>query len=453
MEENKMGIMPVNRLLVTMAAPMILSMLIGALYNVVDSLYVSYYSEDALTAVSLAFPIQNIIIAIGTGIGVGINSLLSKYLGEKKQEEVNKTAMSGLALGVVFYALVLLFGLFAVRPFYLIQTDAENIVAMGTDYLTVICILGFGQLFQLIFEKLLQSTGRTSYTMITQMVGAVINLILDPILIFGYLGFPAMGTKGAAIATVIGQIIAMLLGIYFNLSKNREIDFSLKNLSLEIPIIKQISVVGVPTIIMQSMTSVMSFGINSLLLQYSTTATAVFGAYFKLQTFVYMAIFGLNNALIPIVAYNLGAKNADRIRKAVFLSGIYSAAIGILGMIILEVFPAQIMSAFNSSESMLDMGVTALCILSISFPFGGVTVMISYALQGYGRGVSSLLVSSARQVIILIPLAYVFSKIMGLTGVWWGFLIAEIGVMAVSVCVFKVIQKKDLLRICFKEGV
>jgi putative MATE family efflux protein len=446
MKENKMGVMPVNRLLVTMAAPMILSMLIGALYNVVDSLFVSHFSEDALTAVSLAFPIQNIIIAIGTGIGVGINSLLSKYLGEKKQNEVNKTAMNGIVLGLAFYVLLLVFGLFGVRAFYRIQTDVDSIVSMGVDYLTVVCIFGFGQMFQMIFEKLLQSTGRTMYTMVTQMVGAIVNLIMDPILIFGYLGFPAMGTKGAAIATVAGQIIAMLLGIYFNLTKNSEIEFSLRKFSLDLPVIRQISVVGIPTIVMQSMSSVMSFGINSLLLQYSTTATAVFGAYFKLQSFVYMAIFGLNNALIPIVGYNLGARKPERIRKAVWLSGLYSAAIGVFGLVILEAFPAQIISAFNPSDTMLAMGITALRILSLSFPFGGVTVMISYALQGYGRGVSSLVVSCARQVIVLIPLSYVLSKIMGLTGIWWGFLAAEVGVMVVSLVVFRGIQNKDLAK-------
>jgi putative MATE family efflux protein len=302
-------------------------------------------------------------------------------------------------------------------------------------------------MFQMIFEKLLQSTGRTAYTMVTQMVGAIANLILDPILIFGYLGLPAMGTKGAAIATVAGQIIAMLLGIFFNLTKNHEIQFSLKKFSLELPVIRQISVVGIPTIVMQSMSSVMSFGINSLLLQYSTTATAVFGAYFKLQSFVYMAVFGLNNALIPIVAYNLGAKSPERIRKAVWLSGVYSAAIGVVGTLILEGFPAQIISAFNPSNTMLSMGITALRILSLSFPFGGVTVMVSYALQGYGRGVSSLIVSCARQVLVLIPLAYLLSQIMGLIGIWWGFLAAEVIVMVIALAVFRGIQNKDLAKI------
>ena len=280
MNENKMGIMPVNKLLLTMAAPMILAMLVGAMYNVVDSLFVSNFSEDALTAVSLAFPIQNIIIATGTGLGVGINTLLSKFLGEGRPEDVNRTALHGLLLGIIFYIAVLLFGIFLVRPFYLIQTDADNIINMGTEYLTIICVFGFGQMFQLIFEKLLQSTGRTAYTMGTQLVGAVINIILDPIFIFGYFGLPRMGTAGAAIATVTGQIIAMLMGIYFNLAKNKEICFSLKGFHIERQYFLKICAVGIPTIIMQSMTSVMSFGVNKLLLGFSTTATAVFGAYF-----------------------------------------------------------------------------------------------------------------------------------------------------------------------------
>ena len=305
MKENKMRVMPVNKLLLTMAAPMVLSMLIGALYNVVDSLFVSHYGEKALSAVSLAFPIQNIIIATGTGIGVGINALLSRYLGEKKQKAVNQTAMHGIVLGVAFYVLILLFGIFCVRSFYTVQTKDAEIVSMGIDYLTVICVFGFGQMFQLIFEKILQSTGRTSYTMVMQIVGAVINIILDPIFIFGYFGLPAMGTRGAAIATVTGQIVAMLLGLYFNLTQNKDVQLTFKSLKVESYYFKGICTVGIPTIIMQSMSSVMCFGVNKLLLDFSTTSTAVFGAYFKLQTFVYMAIFGLNNALIPIVAFNI----------------------------------------------------------------------------------------------------------------------------------------------------
>ena len=382
MNENKMETMPVNKLLITMAAPMVLSMLIGALYNVVDSLFVSHYGENALSAVSLAFPIQNIIIATGTGIGVGINALLSRFLGEKKQKKVNQTALHGIILGIGFYILVLLFGIFCVKGFYMVQTNDTEISSMGVDYLTVICV-------------------------------------------FGYFGLPEMGTKGAAIATVVGQIIAMLLGLYFNLTKNTDVQFNFKSIELESYYFKGICTVGIPTIIMQSMSSIMCFGINKLLLNFSTTSTAVFGAYFKLQTFVYMATFGLNNVLIPIVAFNLGAKHADRIKKVIRLSGAYSALIGLVGLIIMEMLPVQLISAFAPSEEMFSLGVTALRILGFSFVFGGVSVMTCYALQGFSRGISSLIISALRQVIILLPLASILGKAIGINGIWWSFLISE----------------------------
>ena len=382
MNENKMETMPVNKLLITMAAPMVLSMLIGALYNVVDSLFVSHYGENALSAVSLAFPIQNIIIATGTGIGVGINALLSRFLGEKKQKKVNQTALHGIILGIGFYILVLLFGIFCVKGFYMVQTNDTEIISMGVDYLTVICV-------------------------------------------FGYFGLPEMGTKGAAIATVVGQIIAMLLGLYFNLTKNTDVQFNFKSIELESYYFKGICTVGIPTIIMQSMSSIMCFGINKLLLNFSTTSTAVFGAYFKLQTFVYMATFGLNNALIPIVAFNLGAKHADRIKKVIRLSGAYSALIGLVGLIIMEMLPVQLISAFAPSEEMFSLGVTALRILGFSFVFGVVSVMTCYALQGFSRGISSLIISALRQVIILLPLASILGKAIGINGIWWSFLISE----------------------------
>ncbi|WP_195522687.1 MATE family efflux transporter [Roseburia intestinalis] len=382
MNENKMETMPVNKLLITMAAPMVLSMLIGALYNVVDSLFVSNYGENALSAVSLAFPIQNIIIATGTGIGVGINALLSRFLGEKKQKKVNQTALHGIILGIGFYILVLLFGIFCVKGFYMVQTNDTEIISMGVDYLTVICV-------------------------------------------FGYFGLPEMGTKGAPIATVVGQIIAMLLGLYFNLTKNTDVQFNFKSIELESYYFKGICTVGIPTIIMQSMSSIMCFGINKLLLNFSTTSTAVFGAYFKLQTFVYMATFGLNNVLIPIVAFNLGAKHADRIKKVIRLSGAYSALIGLVGLIIMEMLPVQLISAFAPSEEMFSLGVTALRILGFSFVFGGVSVMICYALQGFSRGISSLIISALRQVIILLPLASILGKAIGINGIWWSFLISE----------------------------
>jgi putative MATE family efflux protein len=435
MEEQKMGTMPVNKLLLTMAAPMILSMMIGALYNIVDSIFVSNYGEDALTAVSLAFPVQNVIVALGTGVGVGVNALLSRLLGEKKQEAVNKTAGNGLLLSFLVYFILLLFGIFGVNWFYRIQTDEQAICEMGVAYLSIVCIFSFGQIFQLVLEKLLQSTGRTAYTMITQITGAVINMILDPILIFGYFGFPAMGTAGAAIATVIGQIIAMSLGFLFNLKYNREIQFSFHTVKPDSYSIKTICAVGIPAGITMLISSIMSFGINKILLTFSTTATAVFGAYFKLYTFVSMAAFGLNNALISIVAYNLGTGKYDRIRRAVKLSGIYSALIGCVGLVLLQLFPGQIMEAFNASETMTAMGVTALRITSLSFIFACVSIMVCYALQGLSIGIPSMIISAARQVVILLPAAYFLGKVFQVTGVWMAFPLTECIVMVVS-CVY-----------------
>lgn len=442
MEDQKMGSMPVNKLLFTMAAPMILSMMVGALYNIVDSIFVSNYSEEALTAVSLAFPVQNVIVALGTGVGVGINALLSRLLGEKNQKAVNKTAGNGLTLSFMTYFILLLFGIFGVKWFYQIQTDDPSICSMGFTYLSVICIFSFGQIFQLVVEKLLQSTGRTTYTMITQITGAVINIILDPILIFGYFGLPAMGTAGAAVATVTGQIIAMILGIIFNLKYNKEIQFSPDFFKPDAWYIKNICLVGIPAGITMFISSIMSFGINWILLTFSTTATAVFGAYFKLYTFVSMAAFGLNNALISIVAYNLGTKNTSRIKESIKISGISSAVIGLIGLILLQLFPKQIMMAFHASDTMTTMGITALRITSISFIFACVSIMICYALQGLSIGIPSMLISAARQVIILLPAAYVLGKRFQIAGVWMAFPITEIIVMIAGCIYLRNVLKK-----------
>ena len=442
MNDQKMGSMPINKLLLTMAAPMILSMMIGALYNIVDSIFVSNYSEDALTAVSLAFPIQNIIVALGTGVGVGINALLSRLLGEKKQDAVNRTAGNGLILSFIVYFILLIFGIFGVKWFYRIQTENQSICSMGFAYLSIICIFSFGQIFQLVLEKLLQSTGRTTYTMITQITGAIINIILDPILIFGYFGLPSMGTAGAAIATVIGQIIAMTLGFIFNLKCNREIHFSLHYLKPDRYYIKNICSVGIPAGITMFISSIMSFGINKILLTFSTTATAVFGAYFKLYTFVSMAAFGLNNALISIVAYNLGTKKHDRIKQSIKLSGIYSALIGLIGLIILQLFPRQIMMAFHASDTMTAMGITALRITSTSFIFACISIMVCYALQGLSIGTPSMIISAARQVFILLPAAYILGKIFQVAGVWVAFPVTEIIVTFIACIYLRHVLKK-----------
>lgn len=444
MEDQKMGTMPINKLLLNMAAPMILSMMVGAMYNIVDSIFVSNFSEDALTAVSLAFPIQNIIVALGTGVGVGVNALLSRVLGEKNREAVNKTAGNGLILAFFSYFVLLIFGIFGVKTFYAVQTSNTQICEMGVSYLSIISICSFGQIFQFVTEKLLQSTGKTVYTMITQGVGAILNIILDPIMIFGYFGCPRLGTAGAAIATVIGQIFALILAIIFNLKYNKEIEFSVKYLKPEAYYIRNIFKVGIPAGITMLISSVMSFGINRILLTFSTTATAVFGAYFKLYTFVSMAAFGLNSALLSIVAFNLGTGKHDRIKEAVKLSGIYSAVIGAIGLVILQVFPTQIMGAFNASEEMTSMGIEALRIISLNFIFACVSIMACYALQGLSVGMPSMVISAARQVIVLLPLAYIGAKIMGVAGVWTAFPVTELIVMFGSVIYLKKIMAKLL---------
>ena len=325
-QENKMGVMPVNKLLLEMSLPMMASMLVQALYNIVDSIFVAKLSENALTAVSLAFPIQTLLIAVGAGTGVGVNALLSKQLGEKDYKRVNRTAMNGILLAGISYLLFVLVGIMGVKPFYASQVkgNEQEIYTMGVQYLTIVCVCSFGLFAQLIFERLLQSTGKTTYSMISQASGAVINIILDPILIFGLCGLPKMGVAGAAVATVIGQVAGGTLGLIFNLKKNKEIQFSLGGLKPDQYTIANIYKVGVPSIIMQAIGSVMTYGMNMILIAFSPTATAVFGVYFKLQSFFFMPIFGLNNGLIPIVAYNYGAGKRSRLVKAIKCSLVYA---------------------------------------------------------------------------------------------------------------------------------
>lgn len=445
--ENKMGTMPVNKLMIHMAVPMIVSMIIGALYNIVDSLFVAHYSEDALAALSLAFPVQNIILASGIGLGVGISSNLSRYLGEHDKEKVNRSAMNGLMLAGVIYLIILLFGIFGAEPFFRVQTDAEDIIQMGTAYTRICCIFSFGQVFYLVLEKLLQGTGKTVCTMYMQIAGAVVNIILDPILIFGMFGLPKLGVTGAAIATITGQLVSLLLGVVFNLTQNKEIQYSRHYIKPDWKIIGQILAVGVPTIITQSMAGIMSFGINNILLKFSTTATAVFGAYFKVQSFVYMAVFALNNALIPIVAYNYGARDGKRIKKAIELSGIYSVLFGVIGTVLICGFAGPIMGMFNASETMREIGIPAFRILGSTFVFGAFTVMVSYACQGLGKGMSSLLLTGLRQFIFLLPLAVILGKVVGIKGVWYAFIVAEVVTVIIAIIYLKYIDKKYIKTI------
>ena len=445
--ENKMGIMPVGKLLITMSLPMMISMVVQALYNIVDSVFVSRVSEDALTAVSMAFPLQALCIALGAGMGVGVNALLSKSLGAKDNDMVNKSALNGLFMTFVSYLVLLVIGIFAVKPFYMIQTDSADIIQYGTDYLSVICCFSFGMFFQFTFERLLQSTGRTFQTMITQTVGAVTNIILDPIFIFGLLGVPAFGVKGAAIATVIGQIIAAVLALIMNIKVNTDIDFSLKGFKPDIKIIGMIYKVGLPSIIMQSIGSVMVFCLNKILIVFSSTAVAVFGVYFKLQSFVFMPVFGLNNGLIPIMAYNYGAKKKDRMIKTIKCGLLIAFSIMSVGMVVFELFPDAILALFEASENMLAMGKVALRTIAIHFPIAAICIVLGSAFQALGNAVYSMFVSIARQLVVLIPVAYALSKLGNVNYVWWCFPIAEIMSLTITVIFFIKLKREVIDKI------
>ena len=435
--ENKMGVMSINKLLITMSLPMIISMLVQALYNVVDSMFVSHISENALSAVSLAFPLQSFMIAVCTGTGVGINAVLSKSLGEKNYDEANSAANNGIFLAVLSYLLFLIIGLFFTRFFYQCQTDITEIIEGGYSYLVVCTTCSFGLFGQIVFERLMQSTGKTFYTMITQGLGAIINIILDPILIFGLFGFPKLGIAGAAIATVIGQIIAMLLAIYYNVSKNDEIKIKIKGFKPNFKTIKKIYSVGIPSIIMGSIGSVMTFGMNKILMVFTSTATAVFGVYFKLQSFVFMPVFGINNGMVPIVSYNFGARNKERMIDTMKISIIYAVCIMIIGFTIIQIYPDKLLSIFNASKSMIDIGIPALKIISLSFLFAGFCISVGSVFQALGEGVLSMIVSIARQLVVLLPVAYLFSKTGNLNMIWWAFPIAEIASVVLSVIFLK----------------
>ena len=416
--ENKMGVMPVNRLLITMSLPIMISMLIQALYNIVDSIFVAQISENALTAVSLAFPIQNLIIAVATGTGVGINAMLSKSLGEKDKKNVDLAANNGLFLALLSSIAFIFLGIFGSRLFFLSQTQIPEIVDMGTTYLTICCVFSFGVFFQITFERLLQATGRTLLTMITQSTGAIINIILDPIMIFGLFGFPKMGIAGAAAATVIGQILAAVLSVFINHHKNHEVTVSIRGFRPHGHTIKRIYSVGVPSIIMASISSVMTYGMNLILIRFTETATTVFGVYFKLQSFIFMPVFGLNNGLVPIVSYNYGARRPKRINAAIKYSVIYATLLMLIGTVAFLLIPQTLLSMFNASAKLIEIGVPALRIISLSFLFAGFAIICSSVFQAMGNGMLSLYVSVGRQLVVLLPAAFLLAQTGVLSAVW-----------------------------------
>lgn len=434
MKENKMGVLPVNRLLVTMSLPMMISMLVQALYNIVDSIFVARIEEKALTAVSLAFPIQTLMIAVGVGTAVGINALLSRFLGEKEFEKADTVAKNGIFLALVSYILFLCIGIFGVRIFYTSQTTDTVIINYGVEYLTIVCVASFGIFIQVTFEKLLQSTGKTFYTMITQGTGAVINIILDPILIFGYFGMPKMGVAGAAVATVVGQCVAGMLAIIMNVKVNQEIHVGMKGFKPNGKVVKQIYMIGIPSIIMQAIGSVMTYGMNRILITFTDTATAVFGVYFKLQSFVFMPVFGLNNGMVPIIAYNYGAGNKERVVKTFKLSVCYAVAIMAAGVVIMQCIPDRLLLLFEASETMLDIGVPALRIISTCFVVAAFCIVTGSVFQALGYAWYSMINSICRQLVVLLPAAYLLALTGKLKNVWWSFPIAE--VMSASVTVF-----------------
>lgn len=437
-QENKMGVMPIGKLIITMSLPIMASMLVQALYNIVDSVFVAKISENALTAVSMAFPIQNLMIAVGTGTGVGVNALLARNLGAKDYKNVNKIAENAVFLTVMSYLAFLFIGIFGAEIFFRSQTDIEEIIVYGTQYVRICACISFGLFTQIMFERMLQATGKTFYSMLSQGLGAIINIILDPILIFGLFGLPKMGVMGAAFATVIGQIIGGAFAIILNQKVNKEIRISMKGFRPDGRLIKQIYIIGIPSIIMASIGSVMNYGMNKILMGFTSTATAVFGVYFKLQSFIFMPVFGLNNGVIPIVSYNYGAKNRERVLKAIKTSIVMAMVIMIAGLIIFQTIPDVMLKMFDASETMLSIGVPALRIISLSFVFAGFCIGCSSIFQALGYAIYSMIMSVARQLLVLLPAAYLLSLTGKVDLVWLSFPLAEIASLAV--CIFYLVR-------------
>ena len=451
LQGNKMGFMSEGKLLMNMALPMIASMLVQALYNVVDSIFVSQVSESAVTALSLAFPIQNMQIGFAVGIGVGVNSLLSKSLGENNQEAANRTAGNGLVLMLIVTAIFMLFGIFGVRPYYEMQSDVRETVEGGIAYSRICCIMTVGVFLSILGERLLQSTGRTVYTMITQGTGAIINIILDPILIHGWFGAPAMGIAGAAVATVIGQWCSAGLVWFFNFRFNPEVQLGARYLRLEGRIVRQILTVGVPSIVMNGIGSVMTFGMNQILQNFTETATGVFGVYFKLQSFFFMPLFGLNNAAISIIAFNYGAKKPKRITKTLKIA--CSVAFGLMtaGFLAFQLFPDALLGMFNPSEAFLSIGRAALRTISWSFPVASFCIVLGASFQALGNGIYTTLTSLCRQMLVLLPVAYLLSLTGDVDKVWLSFLVAEIASAAATFYFFRRIYREKIQPLCDEQ--
>ena len=443
-KENKMGVMPEGKLLANMALPMIISMLVQALYNVVDSIYVSQISESAVTALSLAFPVQNLQIGFAVGIGVGINSLLSKSLGERNQEAVNRTAGNGLVMMLTVAVAFMIFGFTGVRPYYAMQSTVTETVEGGTAYVSICCIFAMGSFVQILCERLLQSTGRTTLSMISQATGAITNILLDPVFIFGWFGIPAMGVAGAAVATVIGQWTGACVGLYLNLKHNPDVHLSVKYFPLNKRIVGQILTVGIPSVIMNGIGSIMTFGMNQILQGFTETATGVFGIYFKLQSFFFMPLFGLNGATISIVAYNYGARKPQRIVKTLKLALVAALALMMTGFAVFQIVPELLLSMFNPSESFLAIGRVCLRTISYSFPIAAVCIILGASFQALGNGIYATITSMARQLLVLLPVAYLMSLTGNVNLVWLSFPIADFTSGVITVLFFLRIYRQKI---------
>lgn len=437
LQENKMGVMPVGKLLFNMALPMIISMIVQALYNVVDSIYVSQVSEEAVIALGLAFPVQNMQIGFGVGIATGVNSLLSKSLGEKNREAANFAAGNGIFLVLVSTALFMLFGAFGARPYFEMQSTTADVVEGGIAYTSICCLFTLGCFTQILGERLLQATGRTTLSMISQSTGAIANIILDPIFIHGRFGVPAMGIAGAAIATVIGQWLGAALCLYLNLRHNPDIQLGFKYLRPKSHTMGPVLAVGVPTLIMNSIGSVMNFGMNQIFQGINETATGVFGIYYKLQSFFFMPLFGINNATISIIAYNYGARKPGRMTKTLKIACGVALCFMLLGMLVFQLFPETLLGMFNPNETFMDMGVKALRIISIHFPIAAFGIILGASFQALGNGVYSTIVSLCRQLLVLLPVAYLLSLTGNVNNVWWSFPIAEVVSCAVTLILYR----------------
>lgn len=444
LQENKMGVMPVPKLLVNMALPMIISMLVQALYNIVDSIYVSQVSESAVTALSLAFPVQNMQIGFGVGIGVGVNSLLSKSLGEKNQDAADRAAGNGIFLVIISTVLFMLFGIFGARPYFTMQSQVAETVEGGIAYTQICCLFTAGIFVQILGERLLQATGRTVLTMIAQGVGAIVNIILDPIFIHGWFGMPQMGIAGAAVATVIGQWAGAALCIYLNLRHNPEVHIRLRNVKPVGHILGPVLAVGVPAIVMNAIGSIMNFGMNQILQGFQETATGVFGVYYKLQSFFFMPLFGLNNASISILAYNYGARKPKRIVQTLEVACAIAVGIMLAGLLVFQLAPGALLGMFHPSADFLAIGTSALRIISLHFPIAAFSIILSASFQALGNGIYSTIVSLCRQLLVLLPVAYLLSLTGNVHNVWWSFPVAEIVSQAVTAALFGRIYRQKI---------